>query len=75
MRNIIISFIAVGGSVFYDFFVADLSAATAIALALTGLLAAAAEGDVKEIRRLLKAGENPNQADENGLTAFDKRNG
>ena len=70
MRNIIISFIAVGGAVFYDFFVADLSAAMTIALALTGLLAAAAEGDVKEIRRLLKAGENPNQADEDGQTAL-----
>ena len=70
MRNIIISFIAVGGAVFYDFFVADLSAAMTIALALTGLLAAATKGDVKEIRRLLKTGENPNQADENGGTAL-----
>ena len=70
MRNIIISFIAVGGAVFYDFFVADLSAAMTIALALTGLLAAATKGDVKEIRRLIKNGENPNQADENGLTAL-----
>ena len=70
MRNIIISFIAVGGAVFYDFFVADLSAAMTIALALTGLLAAATKGDVKEIRRLLKTGENPNQADENGRTAL-----
>ena len=70
MRNIIISFIAVGGAVFYDFFVADLSAMTAIALALTGLLAAAAEGDVKEIRRLIKNGENPNQAAEDDQTAL-----
>ena len=70
MRNIIISFIAVGGAVFYDFFVADLSAAMTIALALIGLLEAAAEGDVKEIRRLLRNGENPNQADEGGITAL-----
>ena len=69
MRNIIISFIAVGGAVFYDFFVADLSAMT-ITLALTGLLAVAVEGDVKGIRRLLKAGENPNQADETGQTGL-----
>ena len=45
-----------------------------IALALTGLrqLAAAAAvcGDVEEIHRLLKSGENPNQADENGWTAL-----
>ena len=70
MRNIIISFIAVGGAVFFDFFVADLSAATAIALALTGLMAAATKGDVKEIRRLLKNGENPNQTDEDSWTAL-----
>ena len=70
MRNIIISFIAVGGAVFYDFFVADMSAAMTITLALTGLLAAAAKGDVKEIRRLINSGENPNQADENGGTAL-----
>ena len=43
MRNIIFSFIAVGGAVFCDFFVVDLSAAMTIALALTGLLAAATE--------------------------------
>ena len=59
MRNIIISFIAVGGAVFYDFFVADLSAAVAIALALTGLLVAATKGDVKEIRRLIKNKRKP----------------
>ena len=70
MRNIIFSFIAVGGAAFCDFFVVDLSAAMTIALALTGLLAAATEGDVKEIHRLLKSGENPNQADENGWTAL-----
>ena len=70
MRNIIISFIAVGGAVFYDFFVADLSAAMTIALALTGLLAAATEGDVKEIRRLLQTEETPNQVYEDGGTAL-----
>ena len=70
MRNIIISFIAVGGAVFCDFFIVDLSAAMTIALALIGLLEAAAEGDVKEIRRLIKNGENPNQADEGGITAL-----
>ena len=70
MRNIIISFIAVGGAVFFDFFVVDLSAAMTIALALIGLLEAATEGDVKEIRRLLKNGENPNQTDEDGQTAL-----
>ena len=70
MRNIIFSFIAVGGAVFCDFFVVDLSAATAIALALTGLLAAATNGDVEEIRRLLKNKEDPNQVDESGKTAL-----
>ena len=71
MRNIIFSFIAVGGAVFCDFFVVDLSAAMTIALALPCLLAAATNGDVKEIRRLLRNGENPNQADEyDGITAL-----
>ena len=70
MQNIIFSFIAIGGAVFCDFFVVDLSAAMTIALALTGLLAAAEKGDAKEIHRLLKTGESPNQADESGKTAL-----
>ena len=70
MQNIIFSFIAIGGAVFCDFFVVDLSAAMTIALALTGLLAAATNGDVEEIRRLLKNKEDPNQVDKDGKTAL-----